>query len=86
MGVLLKVIGSAVVLVVLSYPPGSAEANQEAGTQTDYFIASPGPEHSSMPGIVSDVPYLSKTKGQERGVYQLEPGIIYDCQKGDTCG
>jgi hypothetical protein len=38
MGVQFQVIGGAVVLVVLRYPPGPAQANQKAGAKASDFI------------------------------------------------
>jgi hypothetical protein len=39
-----------------------------------------------MTGIMAKVPYLPENEGQECGVRQLNPEIIYDHQKGEAEG
>ncbi len=86
MGVHLKVIGRAMVLIVRRDPPGPAQTNQEADPKSDNFVSSQRTNDSPMPGIVAQVSYLPKDESQECGVGQLNPEIIYNYQDGDAEG
>ncbi len=84
MWIQIKVIWGAVVLVVLSHPPGPAQANQETNAEADDCVPSDGAADRPMPSIMAYVPNLAEDKGQERRIHQLEPEIVYYHQEDNT--
>ena len=81
MGVRFKVVGGAVMLIVLGHPPRSAQTNQEVNAEADGFILASGVKDSAMTSIMAHIPDLAKGESQKGRIEQLEPEIIYHHQE-----
>ena len=84
MRVVIKVVGTAVVLVVLGKPPGLAHAQQRADAVSDEPVPANRSADSLVSGVVADVADLPEHKGQECGVGDLKPEVVHHYQQRDA--
>src|SRR5215211_2941369 len=75
-GVEVRLVGVAVMLVVLVDPPLSAQAEQEVAEEEGEPIVLPGAAKGELPvpEVVGEEAYLDEDESQVNGVQELEPG------------
>ena len=73
-------VGRTVMMIVFVQPPAIAKAEYEIGmNEAEDFVSRGAAENFLMAGVVHDETELREDESQERGVAELDPGIVVKC-------
>ena len=72
-------VGRTVMMIVFVQPPAIAKAEYEIGmNEAEDFVSRGAAENFLMAGVVHDETELREDESQERGVAELDPGIVVE--------